>query len=85
MRAMISGPSNASPGPGYFQAVQGLVRPEDAPGANPAAKPVTQVETPRPVQAPARNEAPPPHAEAQSDAATPAASFPRGSFLDISV
>ena len=74
---MTSGPSNASPAPGFFQAIQGLVRPADAPGANPAAKPVAPPEQPRHVNSVDR--APKPTAgEAPRH-------FPRGSFLDIRV
>lgn len=79
---MISGPSNASPGPGYFQAVQGLVRPEDSPGSNPAAKPVSKPETPQAAKA---VEAPqqPAKAAPKVDAEAGERSFPRGSFVDI--
>ena len=74
---MTSGPSNASPGPGFFQAIHGLVRPEDSPGANPTAKPVAQPDQARHVNTVDR--APKP------DTGSGGRNFPRGSFLDIRV
>ncbi len=72
---MVSAPGNVSPGPGYFQAVQGLVRPEDSAGANTAAKPVAQPDAPRAARSV--------EAAPKADPGSSGRDFPRGSFIDI--